>query len=66
MILKRICSGLFVKLLFKLIAIIGFVLFAFAFWIIKVTVLERIDTKYWDNLKSDQFKSFEQLNQGKR
>ena len=63
LILKRLCMGLFDKSLFRLRYIVGFALFALILWFLKVTILGRIDTKYWDNIKSDQFKSFEERNQ---
>jgi hypothetical protein len=66
LILKRLCMGLFEKLLFRLRYIVGFALFALILWFLKVTILERIDTKNLDNIKSDQFKSFEEQNQPDR
>ena len=59
LILKRLCMGLFEKLLFRLRYIVGFALFAFILWFLKVAILERINTKYWDDIKSDQFNSEE-------
>jgi hypothetical protein len=63
LILKRIGIGLVEKFLFRLRYIVGFALFASILWFLKVTILARIDTKYLDGIKSDQFKSFEEGNQ---
>ena len=63
LILKRLCMGLLEKFSFRLRYMVGFALFALILWFLKVTILGRIDTKYWDNIRSDQFKSFEERNQ---
>jgi hypothetical protein len=63
LIIKRFLTGLVEKLLFRLRYFVGFLLFALILWLLKVTVVWFIDTKYWDGLKSDQFMSFEEHKQ---
>jgi hypothetical protein len=63
LILRRICMGLVEKLLFRLRYFLGLILFAFVLWVLKVTVPWLIDVKYWDGLKSNQFKNFEEQDQ---
>jgi hypothetical protein len=59
LILKRLCVVLFEKFLFRVRYFVGFLLFALILWFLKIAMVWFIDTKYWDELKSDQFETFE-------
>ena len=60
LILNRLCRGLLERFFFRLRYIVGFALFMLLLWLLKVAILERIDTKSLDNIKSDQFIWFDE------
>ena len=66
LILRRVWMALCEEFLYRLRYVAGFALFALILWLLKVVILEQIDTRYWDSIKSDQFKSFQDQNEPSR
>jgi hypothetical protein len=54
------------ELSFRFRYLLGFLLFAFILWIIGVVITRIIDTRYWDALRSDQFRYLDELKKHNR
>jgi hypothetical protein len=61
LITRRFWTGLVGQMSFTLRWVAGFALFALILWLLKIAILDRIETNYLEGVKSEQFKTYDEL-----